>query len=87
MKSLLTASSLMAALAFATASFAGPGDARSFPYGPVPMFTAQTGPAPEGAPYALTGNTNTTSDALRPNTFWIGGSRDMHTGAAFQNAR
>jgi hypothetical protein len=85
MKTLLTALGLTVALA--GAAVAGPGDARSFPYGHVPMFTSQTGPAPQGAPYALTGDTNTTSDALAPTTVWIGGNRDMKTTATFRSAR
>jgi hypothetical protein len=87
MKTLLTAVTLTAAMALATAAFAGPGDMRSYPYGPVPTFTSQTGESPRGAPYSLTGDTNTTSDALRPQAFSIGGSRDVRTGAAFQNTR
>jgi hypothetical protein len=86
MKTLLTALTLTATMAFATASFAGPGDVRSFPYGNVATFTDQTGPAPEGV-YSLTGSTNTTSDALVPKVIWIGGNRDMRTTAAFTNAR
>jgi hypothetical protein len=86
MKTLLTALTLTATMAFATASFAGPGDVRSFPYGNVPTFTDQSGPAREGA-YSLTGSTNTTSDALAQKTVWIGGNRDMRTTATFQNAR
>jgi hypothetical protein len=86
MKTLLTALTLTASMAFATASFAGPGDIRSFPYGNVPAFTDQTGPAREGA-YSLTGGTNTTSDALAPKVVWIGGNRDMRTVATFRDAR
>lgn len=83
MKTLLA--TLTLTVTFAAVAFAGPGDQRSFPYGPVPTFTAQTDT--QGAPYALTGSTNTTSDALRPTTVWIGGNRDMRSMATFQNAR
>ncbi len=85
MKAVLTTLTLATTMALATAAIAGPGDMRSFPYGPVATFSDQGRNAE--APYSLTGSTRTSNDALRPMIQWIGGSRTQRTVAVFSPAR